>query len=210
MFTILIASLPLMAPPWTDYFHLSLHTQAQFGTLHREKPPHPRGGKDFSSRNVLPSQRGDVPCSGSRFPSRRCTFYPESFEVKAKSFEICAQSFEVKAKSFEICAQSFELRAKSFEICAQSFEFRAKSFKITAQSFEHRAKSFKIGAQSFKLKAKSFKHGAQSSETAVLNIRPAALFYKTIYKMYNFCSRKNIYQSFSMNAIVNKKTGKIY
>ena len=185
-----------MAPPWTDYFHLSLHTQAQFGTLHREKLPHPRGGKDFSSRNVLPSQRGDVPCSGSRFPSRRCTFYPESFEVKAKSFEICAQSFE--------------LRAKSFEICAQSFEFRAKSFKITAQSFEPRAKSFKIGAQSFKLKAKSFKHGAQSSETAVLNIRPATLFYKTIYKMYNFCSRKNIYQSFSMNAIVNKKTGKIY
>ena len=178
----MIASLPLMAPPWTDYFHLSLHTQAQFGTLHREKPPHPRGGKDFSSRNVLPSQRGDVPCSGSRFPSRRCTFYPESFEVKAKSFEICAQSFEL----------------------------RAKSFKITAQSFEPRAKSFKIGAQSFKLKAKSFKHGAQSSETAVLNIRPATLFYKTIYKMYNFCSRKNIYQSFSMNAIVNKKTGKIY
>jgi len=56
----------------------------------------------------------------------------QSFELKAKSFEIAVQSFEFRAKSFEIAAQGFELRAKSFEIAVQSFEFRAKSFKTGA------------------------------------------------------------------------------
>jgi hypothetical protein len=65
--------------------------------LHREKPPHPKGGKDSFC--------------GREFLSRRCTCYPESLELRVKSFEIGAQSLELRAKSFKVRADSIKTGA---------------------------------------------------------------------------------------------------
>jgi len=145
-----------MAPPWTDYFHLSLNIQVKLSVLLRERPPAPpEGAKIFLPEMCYHLREVMSPVLEAGFPPEDAPFILKALKSKQKALKFVLRALKSKQKAlkFVLRALNSEQKALKFVLRALNSEQKALKSQLRALNPEQKALKLELRALNSKQKA---------------------------------------------------------